>query len=110
MPYIYRCETCRVTAPRRSDAYEAKADRRQHRAAAHYGLAPDGDRILETPGWVSTALRKVVGGIAQYARQQAQKPHREDPPEHWRQAVLLLAAGIGAILLLGALARAITGT
>ncbi|WP_141726744.1 hypothetical protein [Streptomyces niveus] len=111
MPYTYRCETCAVTAPRRTTAPDAKADRREHRAAAHYGLAPDGDAVLETPGWVSTVLRAAAGGIAEYARKTAQKPRpREAPPEHWRQAVLLLAVGAGAILLLGMLVRAVTGT
>ncbi|WP_405611288.1 hypothetical protein [Streptomyces sp. NBC_01508] len=111
MPYTYRCETCAVTAPRRSDTYEAEADRRQHRAAAHYGLAPDGDGILETPGWVSTALRIAAGGIAEYARRAARKARsREEPPEHWRQAVLLLAVGVGVLVLLGMLVRAVTGT
>ncbi|WP_406324447.1 hypothetical protein [Streptomyces niveus] len=107
MPYTYRCETCTVTAPRRTSAPDAKADRREHRAAAHYGLAPDGDAVLETPGWTSTLLRAAAGGIAEYARK---PPSREEPPEHWRQAVLLLAVGVGVLVLLGTLVRAVTGT
>ncbi|WP_405617685.1 hypothetical protein [Streptomyces sp. NBC_01508] len=111
MPYTYRCETCAVTAPRRTTAPDAKADRREHRAAAHYGLAPDGDAVLETTGWASTVLRATAGGIAEAVRKSAQKPRsREEPPEHWRQAVLLLAVGVGVLVLLGMLVRAVTGT
>ncbi|WP_062214672.1 hypothetical protein [Streptomyces sp. NBRC 109706] len=44
-PYTYRCALCGVTAEPRRTRRQAQDDQTEHRAAAHHGLAPDGERI-----------------------------------------------------------------
>lgn len=44
-PYTYRCGLCGVTAEPRRTRRQAEADQAEHRAAAHHGLIPDGERI-----------------------------------------------------------------
>jgi hypothetical protein len=47
MPYEYECRQCKARSPRRHDREgDAGAEREQHRASAHGGLAPAaGDRV-----------------------------------------------------------------
>ncbi|MFT2014620.1 hypothetical protein ACMA1D_02045 [Streptomyces sp. 796.1] len=92
MPYVYRCEACRASAPPRAWQDQARADRDEHRERAHHGLIPD-DGITRTgppagprpPSELWRAVRTV--GSTDYLR----------------QAAVLLGAGVLVVMALAAI-------
>ncbi|MDN3056897.1 hypothetical protein PH213_20550 [Streptomyces sp. SRF1] len=104
MRYVYRCNPCQAAAPERSDQYQARADRDQHRERAHHGLIPN-DRIGEVPGPLAVlgqaVLRSGLELLAEGSRRAGKsKAVREvRASEYWRQAVRLLWIGAGVLVL-----------
>lgn len=46
MRYVYRCGSCRASAPPAATQQDAEAARDEHRATVHGGLVPAGEEIV----------------------------------------------------------------
>ncbi|MGS2588067.1 hypothetical protein [Streptomyces hebeiensis] len=107
MPFIYRCDNCRLASHPHSTEPDAAHDRDRHRAIAHHGLIPE-DSITEHPGLIRSVISSVVADLANSTSQ------RSEQPQHWqqiqktdyfRQAAILLGAGFVVLVLLSMLFR-----
>lgn len=60
MPYRYRCEQCRTTAPTTYSRRAAAAARQDHRDQFHGGHCPDGERLEHVHRWADFDYASVV--------------------------------------------------